>query len=141
MRLKGKDVYRVEMSENLSEDALSSLVSLYLPIIGNDAVLLYLLLHSEGRLQRTQEVHSRLFELLGRTPDEVEQARIHLEEYLLLRVHVQEGENRNSYIYHLNSPLPSASFLNTPPTSVRVMSLDAPNATATSAATVSALML
>ena len=111
MRLKGKDVYRVEMSENLSEDALSSLVSLYLPIIGNDAVLLYLLLHSEGRLQRTQEVHSRLFELLGRTPDEVEQARIHLEEYLLLRVHVQEGENRNSYIYHLNSPLPSASFL------------------------------
>lgn len=111
MRLKGKDVYRVEMNENLGEDAISSLISLYLPIIGNDAVLLYLLLHSEGRLQRAQEVHSRLFELLGRTPDEVEQARIHLEEYLLLRVYVQEGESRNSYIYHLNSPLPSESFL------------------------------
>ena len=112
MRIKGKDVYRVVMNENLGEDALSSLVTLYLPIIGNDAVLLYLLLHSEGRLQRTQEAHSRLFELLGRTPDEVEQARIHLEEYLLLRVYVQEGETRNSYIYRLNSPLPSESFLN-----------------------------
>ena len=111
MPLKGKDVYRVEMSENLSEDIISSLVSLYLPIIGNDAVLLYLLLHSEGRLQKTQEAHSRLFELLGRTPDEVEQARVHLEEYLLLRTFVQEGESRNSYIYRLNSPLPSASFL------------------------------
>ncbi len=111
MRLKGKDVYRVEMSENLGEDAVSSLVTLYLPIIGNDAVLLYLLLHSEGRLQRTQETHSRIFELLGKTPDEVEQARIHLEEYLLMRVYVQEGENRNSYIYHLNAPLPSESFL------------------------------
>ena len=111
MRLKGKDVYRVELNENLGEDAISSLVSLYLPIIGNDAVLLYLLLHSEGRLQRTQESHSRLFELLGKSPDEIEQARIHLEEFLLLRAYVQEGESRNSYIYHLNAPLPSESFL------------------------------
>ena len=60
MTLRPKDVYRVEMTDNLSEDAISSLVTLYLPIIGKDAVLLYLLLHSEGRLQHTQESHSRL---------------------------------------------------------------------------------
>ncbi len=111
MILKGKDVYRVEVTENLSEDALTSLVSLYLPIIGGDAVLLYLLLHSEGRLQHTQESHLRLFELLGLPPDQTEQARIHLEERLLLRTYVQEGESRNSYIYRLNAPLPTRSFL------------------------------
>ena len=47
MTLRPKDVYRVEMTENLSEDAISSLVTLYLPLMGKDAVLLYFLLHSE----------------------------------------------------------------------------------------------
>ena len=111
MTLRPKDVYRVEMTDNLSEDAISSLVTLYLPIIGKDAVLLYLLLHSEGRLQHTQESHSRLFEVLNLSADEVERARTHLEEYLLLRTYAAEGENRTSYIYHLNAPLPSESFL------------------------------
>ncbi|MBQ9327694.1 MAG: DnaD domain protein [Solobacterium sp.] len=111
MSLKAKDVYRVETGLNLGEDALSSLITLYLPIIGKDAVLLYLLLHSEGRLQRTQESHSRLCDLLGMRVEEIEAARIHLEEYLLLRCYEQEGETRNSYIYHLNAPLPSESFL------------------------------
>ena len=111
MTLRPKDVYRVEMTENLSEDAISSLVTLYLPLMGKDAVLLYFLLHSEGRLQHTQESHSRLFEILNLSADEVETARMHLEEYLLLRTYVQEGETRNSYIYHLNAPLPSESFL------------------------------
>ena len=78
MTLRPKDVYRVEMTDNLSEDAVSSLVTLYLPIIGKDAVLLYLLLHSEGRLQHTQESHSRLFEILNLSADEVETARLHL---------------------------------------------------------------
>ena len=111
MTLRPKDVYRVEMTENLSEDAISSLVTLYLPLMGKDAVLLYFLLHSEGRLQHTQESHSRLFEILNLSADEVETARMHLEEYLLLRTYLQEGETRNSYIYHLNAPLPSESFL------------------------------
>lgn len=111
MSIRAKDVYRVMMNDNLSEDGISSLLTLYLPIIGNDAVLLYLLLHSEGRLSRTQEPHSRIFELLNRSPQEIEQARIHLEEYMLLRTYVQEGENRSSFLYHLNAPLPSESFL------------------------------
>lgn len=111
MTLRPKDVYRVEMTENLSEDAISSLITLYLPLMGKDAVLLYLLLHSEGRLQHTQESHSRLFEILNLSADEVETARLHLEEYLLVRTYLQEGESRNSYIYHLNAPLPSESFL------------------------------
>lgn len=111
MSLKPKDVFRIVTDDNLSEDAVSSLMMLYLPIIGKDAVLLYLLLHSEGRLARTQEVHSRLFDFLSLNGDDLERARIRLEECLLLRTYVQKGESRDSYLYHLNAPLPTGSFL------------------------------
>ena len=46
MELDPKDTYRTEGTEFLSEDGISSLVSLYQPIVGMDAVMLYLTLHS-----------------------------------------------------------------------------------------------
>ena len=46
MSLKPKDVFRIVTDDNLSEDAVSSLMMLYLPIIGKDAVLLYLFSYS-----------------------------------------------------------------------------------------------
>ncbi|MBR2793114.1 MAG: DnaD domain protein [Solobacterium sp.] len=111
MNLKPKDVYRIETGADLSEEMISSLLTFYLPLVGNDAVLLYLFLHSEGRMAKTNEPHSRISVHLNRSMDEIERARAHLEEYLLVRTWVNENETRNSYIYRLNTPLPPESFL------------------------------
>ncbi len=111
MIIKPKDVYRVETGADLSEEVISSLLTFYLPLVGNDAVLLFLFLHSEGRLARVNETHSRISAHLNRSMEEIEKARTHLEEYLLLRTYVSESETRNSYIYRLNTPLPPESFL------------------------------
>ncbi len=111
MELRPKDIYRVECTDFLSEDALTSLLSLYQPVIGRDAVMFYLTLYSEGRSQHTQENHARLSAVMNMSMDEMEHARIHLEEYLLVRTYVDEGENRSSYIYRLNAPLSAKTFL------------------------------
>lgn len=111
MELDPKDTYRTEGTEFLSEDGISSLVSLYQPIVGMDAVMLYLTLHSEGRRQKTLEPHSRLTAILNRSIDEIERARIHLEEMMLVRSYVLKGDSKNSYLYHLNAPLSPSLFL------------------------------
>ncbi len=111
MELDPKDTYRTEGTECLSEDGISSLVSLYQPIVGMDAVMLYLTMHSEGRRQKTLEPHSRLAAILNRSIDEIERARIHLEEMMLVRTYVLKGDSKNSYVYHLNTPLSPSLFL------------------------------
>lgn len=111
MELKAKDTYRIETPDFLSEDAMTSLICLYEPIIGKTSTTLYLLLHAEGRKQHNQESHARLCSLLNIGIDELERARIHLEEYLLLKCYVQESDTKNSYVYVLNAPLPSSAFL------------------------------
>ncbi len=111
MELNVKDSYRIETSDVLSEDAMTSLVSLYQPIIGLDAVSLYLVLHSEGRVQRVKETHERLSYILNRSIDDIERARVHLEEYKLLKTFVSKAENKNAYLYVLQSPLPVQTFL------------------------------
>lgn len=111
MELKAKDTYRIETPDFLSEDAMTSLMCLYGPVIGKTSTTLYLLMHAEGRKQHNQESHARLCSLLNIGIDELERARIHLEEYLLLKCYVQESESRNSYVYVLNAPLPCSAFL------------------------------
>ncbi|MCR5229805.1 MAG: DnaD domain protein [Solobacterium sp.] len=111
MELRPKDIYRVECTDFLSEDALTSLLSLYQPVVGRNAVIFYLTLYSEGRSQHSQENHGRLSAVMNMTMDEMERARIHLEEYLLVRTYVEEGESRSSYIYRLNAPLSAKTFL------------------------------
>ena len=111
MELKGKDLYRVICTDSLSSDAVTSLMSLYQPLTGTVAVSLYLTLYSEGRKQRTQENHSRLSAIMNQSIDDLERARIALEEHLLLRCYVQEMPEKNQYIYLLNPPMNPASFL------------------------------
>jgi len=111
MELKTRDIYRVECTDALSADLLTSMFSLYQPLIGTRAAALYMTLYSEGRLQHTQESHGRLCALMNCSIDELERSRVQLEQYLLLRVYEQEGEQKNSYIYRLNPPLSAAGFL------------------------------
>ena len=111
MELKTGDVYRIECGSFLSDDLTISLFSLYQPLIGRDAAALYMTLYSEGCRQKTQETHARLLAILNMSIDDLERARIRLEEYLLLRVFMQTQETRTSYVYVLNAPLSVSSFL------------------------------
>ena len=111
MELKTGDVYRIECGSFLSDDLTISLFSLYQPLIGRDAAALYMTLYSEGCRQKTQESHARLLAILNMSIDDLERARIRLEEYLLLRVYMQTQETRTSFVYVLNAPLSVSSFL------------------------------
>ena len=111
MELKAKDIYRVDCADCLSMDLLTSLVSLYQPLISRDAVCLYLTLLCEGQNQKSAESHQRLGLILNLSMDDIERARVHLEEFLLLRCYVKEDGPRSSYLYVLNPPLSVKSFL------------------------------
>ena len=93
MELKGKDIYRVICADSVSADFLTSLMSLYQPLTGSLAISLYLTLYTEGRRQRSQETHHRLSVLMNQSIDEIERARIKLEEHLLLRTYVQTADD------------------------------------------------
>lgn len=110
MELKLKDVYRVECDDFLSPNLLSSFLSLYQPLLGNNATLLYLTLYSEGRNQRTQESHQRLSSLMDKDTSEIERARIRLEEFLLVKTYLEEQDTRNVYVYVLRAPVSADYF-------------------------------
>ncbi len=111
MELKAKDVYKVQGTDFLSMNALTSLTSLYQPLISQSGVNLYLTLISEGSYQRTQENHARLGLLLNMSMDDLERARIKLEEFLLLSTYVLTDDSKNTYMYVLHAPLSTSSFL------------------------------
>lgn len=111
MELKGKDIYRIECGNFLSDERIVSLYSLYQPLIGTDAVSLYMTMYSEGLNQHSQESHNRLCALMNLSIDVLERARIRLEEYMLVKTYVQAQENRNVYVYVLNMPMNPESFI------------------------------
>ena len=84
MELKGKDTYRIVTSDVLSSSFLTSLISLYQPIMGHLSTILYLTLYSEGINQRNIENHNRLCDIMNINIMDLEVARKKLEEFHLL---------------------------------------------------------
>lgn len=109
--LKGEDTFRTECVNSISEDSIVSLLNLYQPLIGGEGVLLYLTLHAEAKHQRTQTTHKHLARILNMPLDMIERTRYRLEQYNLLRTFMRENQNNCTYIYHLNTPLPSVDFI------------------------------
>lgn len=109
--LKPEDSFRVECAHSISEDGVVSLLNLYQPLIKGDGVLLYLTLHAEARHARSQSTHKHLCTLMNIPLDTLERARYRLEQFSLLRTYIREGEHKDAYIYHLNTPLPTEDFL------------------------------
>ena len=111
MEVRTRDTYRIEYSGGISEEILLSLMQLYQPLTGPEACSLFLTMAAEGLRQHTLESHSRLFALCGFGPDVFDRACAKLEEYMLLRVYCRKGENRDAYIYHLNTPMNAGAFM------------------------------
>lgn len=111
MQLKAKDSYRIECLEGFNNSSLVSLMSLYQPIIGRDAVIFYETCIAEGMGQRTLETHSRLSSIMNMDIPTLEKARMKCEQFFLMRTFVKEEEEKNQYIYTFYPPLNVQSFL------------------------------
>lgn len=105
------DIYQVIDKSLLSEMDKLILNMLYMPIIGNTAVSLYLKLQSETRntLISCELTHHHLMTSMGLSLDNIKEARLKLEGIGLLKTFFLEGEV-NSYVYELYSPVSAQEF-------------------------------
>ena len=109
------DIYQVVDKSLLSETDKYVLNMLYMPIIGNIAVSLYLKLQTEaGKYQiSTSLSHHHLMTSMGLTLDNIKEARLKLEGIGLLRTYYYK-DDINQYVYELYSPLSPSEFFSHP---------------------------
>lgn len=110
MEIKAKDTYRCECMHGVSQEALTTLMTMYQPLLGSDAVLIYLTLAAEAVNPHGQDSLQRLFTLTGIPPASFSSACAKLEEYMLMRTYLKEADTKNSYIFILNVPLSAQAF-------------------------------
>lgn len=106
-----KDSYKVNRISEISIQSVESLMWFYQPLIGSQAVALYLTLNSEGFIQPQFDTHQRLCEVLNCSIDQLLEARKKCEQAFLIKTFHQQQGTRNFYLYECLPPLPIASAL------------------------------
>ncbi len=109
------DIYQVIDKSLLSENDKLVLNMLYMPIIGNNAVMLYLKLQLEARNTyiSCELTHHHLMTSMAMSLDNIKEARLRLEGIGLIKTYYLKGEV-NSYIYELYSPVSASEFFSHP---------------------------
>lgn len=109
------DIYQVVDKSLLSEMDELVLNMLYMPIIGNTAIVLYLKLQSEAKntYVSTELTHHHLMTSMGLTLDNIKESRLRLEGIGLLKTYYHK-DDINSYVYELYSPVSAQEFFNHP---------------------------
>ncbi len=109
------DIYQVIDKSLLSEQDRLVLNTLYMPIIGYSAVVLYLKLQSEAKETyiSSELSHHHLMTSMGLTLDNIKESRLRLEGIGLLKTYFHEGDI-NSYVYELYSPVSAQEFFSHP---------------------------
>lgn len=110
MEIKSKDTYRCECRHGLSQEALFTLMTMYQPLVGSDALLIYLTMAAEAQNPHGQDSFQRMFTITNIPAATFSNACTKLEEYMLMRTYVKEAETKNSYIFVLNLPLSAQDF-------------------------------
>ena len=110
------DSYVVINKTILHDEDRKIITSLYLPVIGMDAVMLYFMLWADldsSSIVSADFTHQKIVSNLRMTINEVVDARSKLEAIGLIKTLVKEG-NVNNYIYELYSPASASEFLSHP---------------------------
>ena len=110
------DIYKVYKKGIILEDKKQVLTLLYQPIIGIDAVSLYLTLLNDinnNLVESDNLTHHHLMTNMQLNLDTIEKARQKLEAIGLMKTYYKE-DNINSYLYVLYSPISANEFLNHP---------------------------
>ena len=102
----GKDLYKIEVNTELSNERLRSLVFFYGPLIGKEALVMYEYLVLRGNQTAFEEINSLLMNL-NLSIDDFEFYCIKLNEYRLLKTLKQD----NRYIFVFNDPLEVKQFI------------------------------
>ncbi len=102
----GKDLYKMEVNAELSNQRLRSLVFFYGPLIGNDALALYEYLVLKGSTYSFEELNQLLMSL-NLSVDDYEFYCMKLNEYRLMKTLKQD----NRYIFVFNNPLEIPQFI------------------------------
>ena len=113
MKLYMSDLYRVELHYPLDEVQTDILYYLYQPLIGSDALQLYMMLVIEGkRMNRFLKPSSlsRLTSFLSMSFTDLEKHFQSLEAIGLLKTFVKHENQITQYIYQLQSPLTLKAF-------------------------------
>lgn len=106
------DGYQVQLSTSLPTDYLQSLMHLYQPLLGIEAVNLYqLLLHEiDIQIEESLQTHHTLMNYLNLSLDRIYEARLKLEGIGLLKTYQQENEDKTYYTYILQPPFRPQAF-------------------------------
>lgn len=110
------DTYVVVNKTILHNEDRKIITSLYLPIIGTDAVMLYFTLWADldnSEIISSEVSHQKLVSSLRITINELQTAFDKLEAIGLIKAFIKEG-NVNNYIYEIFSPVSANEFLSHP---------------------------
>lgn len=113
MKLYVTDFYRVEIRYPLDEVQIDMLYYLYQPLIGSNALQLYMMLVTEGKRMRRFIAPcslSRLLSFLSMNIIELEKAMRSLEAIGLLKSYVKHQDDMTQYIYRIYAPLSLKAF-------------------------------
>ena len=104
--MTGRDFYKIEVNKELSAERMRSLVFFYRPLIGNDAMALYLYFFLNGTTSGFKELNP-LLQKLNISVDAFERDCRKLNEFMLLKTLRKE----NRYVFFVNEPLTRREFV------------------------------
>lgn len=107
--MKVEDKCRIEVTGKLDEEDQHTLHLLYVPLIGKEAGELYHLFYSLGASRRPITNHLLLIQMMDVSIERLEQIRMKLEQFLLLKTYLDP--RTNEYLYRLFPPKSGSSFL------------------------------
>lgn len=114
--LQPVDSFQVKLAHPFSAYDRQMLSLFYQPLIGPDAVSLFLTLWADGEQSEMEErAHYDLMDILSKPLKAIFEARITLEAIGLLRTYKKkEQDSSRSFVYELLPPLDAPSFFNDP---------------------------
>src|SRR5690625_887884 len=106
------DGYKVKLPYNLTIDYTNSLIHLYQPLVGIDAISLYLTLLHDKELQEVviMQTHHSLMNQLNMTLDDIFEARRKLEAIGLMKSSQHLSDEKTYYTYELILPFVPQKF-------------------------------
>lgn len=111
--LQPADAFRIRLPYPFSDYDRQLLTLLYQPMVGSEAVSLYLTLWAEGEAMRTEATHYTLMNTLGLPISKVFESRIQLEAIGLMKTY-RKGTDSRTFLYELCPPLDPKDFFTDP---------------------------
>ncbi len=112
--LGARDLYEVKAASLLFDEDNQTLVSFYLPLIGPNALAIYMALAQESKKEALIHSHSSLFTRLQLSAGQFVDASRALEATGLLRSYLKEDNKTRLYRYELYAPKSPKEFLDDP---------------------------